>query len=221
MDSRLVSQRGGPEQLGVIEGDPRRERARWLAVEVLPHERSLRTWLRWHRSGADADDVVQETYAILASLESVEHIRNPRNYMFQTARSVIYQQARRDSIVRFQGLGAAADPASEEASPEVASILRDELRRADRLLAALPDRMREAFVLRRIEGMSQREIARRMSISENTVEKHIGKALKVLLQSLVEADGGSTPAQVSKLQEKDDRRRFDASGEPLGRRPDE
>lgn len=177
--------------------EQRRQRARWLASEILPHERSLRSWLGWRASSVDPDDIVQEAYAVLASLPSVDHIRRPKNYLFQTARSIVLQQARRDRIVSFQVFGATQDPVAQDASPEAASVLRDELRKADQLLAKMPDRVREAFLLRRVEGLSQREIAARMAVSENTVEKHIGKALKLLMQSLREGDGGKPGVEVS------------------------
>ena len=64
------------------------ERAVWLARCVLPHEPALRAWLaRWRLQDLLVDDVVQEAYAVLAARESVEDIRNPRSYLFQTARS--------------------------------------------------------------------------------------------------------------------------------------
>lgn len=146
--------------------------------------------------------MVQEAYAVLASLDTVDHIRNPRNYLFQTARSVVLRHLRRDRVIHFQSLpgqdeAGFADP---ELSPEGAAIVRDQLRNADRLLAALPDRSREAFLLRRVHGLSQREIAAAMKVSENTVEKHIGKALRLLLKAIGPADGGKPPAQVSSPQ---------------------
>lgn len=177
-----------------------RERTVWLARNVVPHEGALRAWLLNNRSPImDVDDIVQETYAILVALETVDHIRNPKAYVFQTARSVLLRQLRRDRVVRFQPLpdDDSVRAASDEASPEAVAILRDDLRRADALLATMPDRMREAFVMRRVDGLSQREIARRMSVSENTVEKHIGKALKLVMQVIGDANGGKSPAEVS------------------------
>lgn len=62
------------------------DRAHWLARHVLPHEPALRAWLRQKASlGFDIDDVVQETYAILVGKASIEAIRNPKTYAFQTA----------------------------------------------------------------------------------------------------------------------------------------
>ena len=62
--------------------------------------------------------------------------------------------------------------------------LDGELARIGALIDSLPDKCRQAFVLRRIEGYSQREIAQRMQISENTVEKHICKGIRVLMDSM-------------------------------------
>ncbi|MBS1781019.1 MAG: RNA polymerase sigma-70 factor [Bacteroidetes bacterium] len=52
------------------------------------------------------------------------------------------------------------------------------------IIQALPAQCREAFVLSRYENLSYREIAERMDISVNTVEKHIGKALTILRKGL-------------------------------------
>jgi len=163
----------------------------------------LRGWLvRSRVSGLEIDDVVQEAYAVLAGLESVAHIRNPRNYLFQTARSVVLRHLRRSRVVNFQALPGPSEPdfAQTDPSPEDSAILRDQLRQADLLLKTLPDRAREAFLLRRVQGLSQREIAARMNVSENTVEKHIGKALRLILQTVGAANGGKTHSQVSSPQ---------------------
>src|SRR3546814_4149962 len=70
-----------------------------------------------------------------------------------------------------------------------------ELRRIGALIAALPAKCREAFVLRKVQGLSQREIAGRMRISENTVEKHVGKGLRLLMRSLArDADAAAMAA---------------------------
>mgnify|MGYP006186034825 CR=1 FL=1 len=62
------------------------------------------------------------------------------------------------------------------------------------LIAQLPDKCRQAFILRRVEGFSQREIAERMQISENTVEKHVCKGIRLLMESMKQdaGDAGST-----------------------------
>jgi len=167
------------------------DRARWLARHVLPHEPALRAWLRQKTSlGFDLDDVVQETYAILVAKPSVEAIRNPKTYAFQTAWSVILQQLRRAHIVPINAVAdiEALEAAADAPSPEDTVLARDELAMIRRAIAGLPRQTRQAFVLRRVDGLSQGEIARRMKLSEHTVEKHIARGLKLLLAAA--ADGG-------------------------------
>ncbi len=83
------------------------ERGAWLALNVLPHEAALRAWLcRRKVFDLEIDDIVQEAYAKLAALPSVEFIREPRLYLFQTANSIVLGHLRRSRIV---SITAAAD----------------------------------------------------------------------------------------------------------------
>lgn len=173
------------------------ERALWLAEHVLPCERGLRDWLRRRMAQAqDVDDVVQETYAILAAMADVSHVRQPRAYVYQVAQSVVLQQLRRAQVVSME-MVAEFDRlpiTGEDASPERLASSRQELNKVTALIAQLPDKCRQAFILRRVEGFSQREIAERMQISENTVEKHVCKGIRLLMESMKQdaGDAGST-----------------------------
>ncbi|MTI74068.1 MAG: sigma-70 family RNA polymerase sigma factor [Stenotrophomonas sp.] len=162
-------------------------RALWLAEHVLPCEPALRDWLQRRLPvRQDVDDVIQETYAILAALADVSHVRQPRAYMYSVAQSVVLQRLRRAQVVSIEAVAEIERVAigGEEACPERTASSRQELARIGALIDSLPDKCRQAFVLRRIEGYSQREIAQRMQISENTVEKHICKGIRVLMDSM-------------------------------------
>jgi len=160
-----------------------RERTRWFLREILPHEPALRGWLsRRPTADLDIDDVIQEAYAILADLETVDDIRHPRAYLFQVAWSVIVKRLRRARVVPIHAIEDLArfDHPDSSPSPEQIAIDRDQLGRLAQAIGAMPAKTQEAFVLRRVEGLSQREISARMSISENTVEKHISRGLRFL-----------------------------------------
>ncbi|MDR6625834.1 sigma-70 family RNA polymerase sigma factor [Caulobacter segnis] len=175
------------------------ERAIWLARNALPYESALRAWLsRRPLAGLEVDDIVQETYAILAGLERVDHIVNGRTYMFEVAKSVVLRALRRGRIVAFEALAEAEgmEAPSDEPSPETVAADRQELSRIAALIAGLPAKCREAFTLRKVHGLSQREVARRMGVSENTVEKHVGKGIGVLMDAL--GRGGNRGAQASR-----------------------
>ncbi len=177
------------------------ERALWLARHVLPCEPRLRRWLsRRVALPHDVDDVVQEVYAVLAALPDVGHINEPGAYLFTTANSIVLQHLRRSRIVSIEALADADGRGipDDGATPERLASSHQELRRVGRLIRQLPEKCREAFVLRRVEGLSQREIAARMRISENTVEKHICKGIRLLMEAMKqEPDADARPSQAS------------------------
>lgn len=189
-------------------------RAQWLAANVLPHERMLRAWLQTRAAGGEIDDIVQETYAILAGLPSVAQIHNAKAYMFQVAQTVVLQRLRRAAIVRIEAVEEIERLSilDDEPSPEQLVSDRQELRQVAMLIAQLPPKCREAFVLRKVDGLSQREIARRMGVSEGTVEKHIAKGVRLLMDAMANPATGN-PGRLanwsnrSHVAERTDRRR--------------
>jgi RNA polymerase sigma-70 factor (ECF subfamily) len=160
------------------------ERALWLAENVLPHEGELRAWLSSRRvPGLEIDDIVQETYARLVSAESVAGVRDPRTYAFSAAHSVILTHVRRARVVSFQAMADldVLGAVSPDAAPERQLLDRQELRRLAEALAALPPKTARIFSLRRVHGLSQRQIAERLALPESTVEKHISRAIHALM----------------------------------------
>ncbi|WP_423603867.1 RNA polymerase sigma factor [Sphingomonas sp. MS122] len=179
-----------------------RDRTRWFLRNILPHEQALRSWLtRRQPMGLDVDDIIQEAYAILADLETFEDIRFPRAYLFQVARSVITKHVRRARVVSIRTMDdlTELEHADDRPSPECIAIDRDQLRRLAEAIGAMPGRTQEAFMLRRVEGLPQREIAARMAISENTVEKHISRGLRFLVDWF--GHGGNALAEASRVRD--------------------
>lgn len=178
----------------------RDDRSLWLATHILPHEPALREWLgRLARLGPDrVDDLVQETYAVLATRPDVTGIHNPRAYAFQVARSILLQDLRRSRVVP---IGSFADldrltPVADLPTPEQQAIGRDELIRVAEAIAAMPTQTRRAFHLRRVEGLSQRDVATAMGLSENTVEKHIMRGIRLLMQQFGRGGKASSDASM-------------------------
>lgn len=181
-------------------------RAIWLAQHVLPHEPDLRRWLRRRATaGLDIDDIVQETYAKLATLADVEHIHAPKAYFFQTALSIILQENRRSRVVPIEN-----DNDLDLIDAEAPEPLQDrqleaqqELSRVNDAIAALPVKCREVFILRKVDGLSQREIATKLNLSESTVEKHIGRGVRKLVE--IFGRGGRSGLPASNREEIDGR----------------
>jgi RNA polymerase sigma factor (sigma-70 family) len=161
-----------------------RERAHWLARNILPHEPAIRAWLnRGYLYGLDIDDVIQEMYAKIISLETPEAIRYPKRYAFQTANSIVIDHMRRSRIVSIRAAGdlEQLDVPAPDANPQEQMEFREEIQQIATALATLPETCRETLILRRVEGLSQRETARRLGISEKTVENHMARGVWLLM----------------------------------------
>jgi len=177
---------------------PSNARARWIAVNIVPHERAIRSWLAKRTHDLDIDDIVQEMYARLAAIDDAENIRNPRQYASQTAISIALNLIRHARVVPmipigdFEGL----ELASLEPSPERIVSSQEELRQLEKNLAELPAACRTAFILRRVEGLSQKEVAEKLGISIKTVEKYMARSVRFLIG--VYGGGGVDSARVSK-----------------------
>lgn len=169
----------------------------WVGSQILPHEADVRRWLRRAGTSAhDADDIVQEAYCRIAGLQGVSHIANGRAYFYQTARNIVVERIRRARIVRIDCVTEidALIVIDDEPSPERVVAGQRELRRVQRLIEDLPGRCREIFKLRRIEGLPQKEIARRLGVTENVVEMQTMRGLRLVLAALAR-DGAEPSAQ--------------------------
>lgn len=183
------------------------ERTRWFLKNILPHEPALRSWLvRRYSANSDVDDIVQESYAILAERELLDDILNPRAYLFQVAHSLAVRNIRRARIVSIRAVDdlGQIEIADEAATPEQSAIERDDLRRLVEGIASMPPQAREAFILRRVHDLPQREIAARMNLSESTVEKHIARGIRWLGEWI--ASGGNQPLRTSRQWKGDSRK---------------
>lgn len=175
----------------------RAEIVAFVGGHILPHEADVRAWLR--RSGsasADIDDIVQEAYCRLAALESVAHIVNGRAYFFRMTRNIAIEKIRRARVVRIDCITEidALNVVDEGPSPERVVASRRELGRVRQLIEGLPERCRQIFTLRRIHGLSQKETAARLGISENVVEMQSARGLRLILRALSEATTQDHPA---------------------------
>jgi RNA polymerase sigma factor (sigma-70 family) len=171
----------------------RKEIIAWVGSHVLPHEGDVRRWLaRFVLDPADIDDVIQESYCRIAALETVAHIDSGRAYLFRTARNITLEHIRRARIVRIDSVTdiELLRIVDDGPSPERVVAGGKQLQRVQHLIEGLPPRCRDIFILRRIHGVPQKEIARRLGISENTVEMHARRGLKMILKAL-EGEGAS------------------------------
>ncbi|MEO7689356.1 MAG: sigma-70 family RNA polymerase sigma factor [Sphingomonas sp.] len=162
----------------------------WVGSEILPHEAHVRAWLRRMLGPDDIEDVIQEAYCRISGLDDVGHIRNGRAYLFTTAKMLVLERIRRSRVVNIETVTEidALNIIGDEPSPERIAAGRRELARVRRMIEGLPDRCRRVFELRKIEGLSQREVAQAMNLPEHTVENDVEKGLKLILKAIAEGE---------------------------------
>lgn len=163
------------------------EQTRWFTEEVQPHESDLRRYLRRQFPRvADVDDVVQESFLRLLRAKSTGRIACARAYLFTTARNVACELFRKLRIYEPKPVtDAAVLRVAEEGADVVEKVSSaQEIVLLFEAIDRLPSRCREIFVLRKLHGLSQRDIAAKLGISECTVEVQITRGTRKCSQFL-------------------------------------
>lgn len=143
----------------------------------------VNTWTRKLNNRQEAEDLTQD--ALLRVLEARVSPAQPRAYLHQTARNIAIDAFRRDDG-RAPWLpldDIEPDPAAS-GDPEAAMQAVQLADRIEQALAELPQKCRQVFVWQRLEGCSQQEIAERLDISKNMVEKYMIRATRHLRDRL-------------------------------------
>ena len=160
---------------------------RWFVEEILAHEEALVRYLHRHWPWRDeVPDLRQEVYARIYEASRRERPAQPKAFLFASARHLMADRMRRNRVVSIEPMGD-FEPSSvlvDEVSPERWCGGRQALMRLAGAFDQLPDRCREVVWLRRVEHLSQKEVAVRLGISEKTVEKHIAKGMRLLADAL-------------------------------------
>jgi len=159
----------------------------WFMQEVLPLEAALTRFLQrnW-RQAAEIPDLRQETYARAYEAALRERPLRVRPFLFQIARNLMIDRVRRQSVVSLETM---ADFDWQNVSDDGPSLenhvaARQQLRLLQEALDELPPRCRQIVVMRKIEGLSQKEVAARMNITVDTVENQVAKGVRFLAQAL-------------------------------------
>ncbi|GGC88956.1 RNA polymerase sigma factor [Chelatococcus reniformis] len=151
-----------------------------LGSLFLTHRRQLESVVRQRVGSSEAAaDIVQDVFtrALVAGPRAT--VDDERRVLFASARNAAVEHHR--SRGRREHLLSMLHPeqrAIHEPSPERGLEAKQALGALDEALAALSPRCRDIFILRRVHGLSNEEVARQHGISINSVEKHIARALR-------------------------------------------
>ncbi|GAA5001648.1 sigma-70 family RNA polymerase sigma factor [Acinetobacter puyangensis] len=139
----------------------------------------LFNWLRKKlQNGSKAEDVLQDTFTKILSLERLPYIQEAKAYLTVTASRIIIDQARKEKIEQlYLQYLVENQQADDECSPEQILLEIDVLNRIASVLRGLEERPRKVLLLHHIEGKSQTEIALILNITRKTVKADLVKAM--------------------------------------------
>jgi len=119
----------------------------------------------------EAEELLQETWLRLVPYRAAGDIRHPRAFLLRIASNLA---ADRNALQFHRARYASEIHETEPALHEPASQVDEFL--AQQLVLGLPEPLRDVFVLSRISGLSNNQIAEQLGISPKTVEKRMTKA---------------------------------------------
>jgi RNA polymerase sigma factor (sigma-70 family) len=142
-------------------------------VQCSPH---LKRFLaRFFCEQQDIDDVVQETYLRAYAAVLDKQIEYPKAYLFRIARNIALTELTKKSrqitdYIEDSELPIVSDN-GVTAEDEVGA--KEQLGIYCEAVAALPEKCRRVYLLRKVHGLSHKEIAERMDLTVSSVEKHL------------------------------------------------
>jgi RNA polymerase sigma factor (sigma-70 family) len=129
----------------------------------------------------EIEDIVQETYVRICQMDKREPVEQPKSFLMKTARNLAYDHLKKAETRLADGVETDSDFdvdafVHDEVFESIAS--NEEFAHFCEAVRQLPVQCRRVFVLKKVYGYSQKEIAKEMKLSESTVEKHIAVGFK-------------------------------------------
>lgn len=137
------------------------------------------------KSNEEAENIIQDVFLNLwENRQKVEKDSSVRYYIFTIAHnsaiSLIRKKSRTSEFIEYLKLNQ-----NFNQEPVNIEIEYNELKdRLEGIINQLPDRQKEVYLLHKVEGLKYQEIAKKLRISENTIENHMSRALKTIRAKL-------------------------------------
>lgn len=163
---------------------------------------SLRNFIsRYVISSHDIEDVTQETFLRAYKAEKEKEIEHPKAFLFRIAKNLVLSEFSRkankvtDYIEDYEN----TDDILNGENLESNVMAQQKLGIYCEAVASLPKQCRKVVIMKKVYGMQNKEIARRLELSVSTVEKHLTKGIRQLHSTISQRYGGAlqTPKQAS------------------------
>ena len=143
------------------------------------YDELIGTWTRRLRNRQQAQDLAHDTFVRVFE-SGPDAVEQPRAYLHQTARTIAVDGFRREELRDAKEQAAVPPSSCETGDPEQYMRAYQLAEAVERALQELPLNCRKVFVWQKIEGLTQAEIAERLGLSRNMVEKYMIRTLRHL-----------------------------------------
>ena len=141
------------------------------------HSKWLQGWLRKRLGDTDkAADITHDTFLRVITSAVTRPPREPRSFLATVARRVMIDQLRRRNREQAYLELLAAEPELRACSPERRLIMLETLLQLDAMLDGLGHKVRQAFLLVQLDGLTYPQVAMRLGVSVSSVTKYMAKA---------------------------------------------
>jgi len=143
----------------------------------------MRFAYRYFKTPQEIEDVVQEAFVKVIEAKQTRTIEYPKSYMFQTVKNLSLNKITKSDYRLTDALEDKVGADTHESVLQVTSSMEDQFESRQRFelfcraVRELPVKCQRVYIMRRVYGYSQKEIAEQLDISIKTVEAHLTKAI--------------------------------------------
>lgn len=145
------------------------------------HESSLKRFIgRLTRHAPDVEDITQEAFLRAFAVERDRAIAQPKSFLFRIAKhlALSHLTSKARQITGYlEDSGDAADPATASSAEDEVSAEQSLALHCEAVVSLSPQ-CRQVYLLRKVHGLSHKEIAVHLGIAVSTVEKHLLKGIE-------------------------------------------
>lgn len=189
----------GGESTGSGESNRGTAASRWEWLEEIYENQlaALTAYLR-RKYGAgppDPEDVCQQAFLNLTRLddEGIARIQNTKAFLYRAAENILISEKRREVTRQRHAADAlviADDRTGSDSDIESVLVSKDELSLIESVIAKMPERRKQCFLLHRMEGLTFAEIGRQMNFSAPAARKHVERGLLDIEQAMMASASG-------------------------------
>jgi RNA polymerase sigma factor (sigma-70 family) len=153
-----------------------------VSEAYLRHESSLKRFIgRFMRNFSDVDEIAQEAFLRAYAVEKDRVVELPKPFLFRIAKHLALKQLTRKS----QQITDYIEDSEDTTVIQVTGSAEEEVSAQQTLglhcqaVVELAPQCRQVYLLRKVHGLSHKEIAAQLGIAVSTVEKHLIRAVEL------------------------------------------